>query len=66
LASADGVFAAAENAAGTTQLIDALLDARVQLRAQKNWKLSDAIRDRLALLGVQVEDSAGGSSWRWA
>jgi len=46
-------------------VIDALLQARVQLRAQKHWQLSDAIRDRLAGLGVIVEDSAGGSSWRW-
>jgi cysteinyl-tRNA synthetase len=65
--SVDGVaahLAAAQNqdAAG---IIAALLQARVELRAQKQWKLSDAIRDRLAALGVQVEDSAGGSSWRW-
>lgn len=55
--------AAAGNDAGG--IIAALLDARVQLRAQKQWQLSDAIRDRLAGLGVIVEDSAGGSSWRW-
>lgn len=46
-------------------IIDILLEARVQLRAAKQWKLSDAIRDRLAGLGVQVEDSVGGTSWRW-
>ncbi len=54
--------AASQDAAG---IIAALLDARVQLRAQKQWQLSDTIRDRLAGLGVVVEDSAGGSSWRW-
>lgn len=56
-------LAAELDAAG---IIAALLEARVQLRAQKQWQLSDTIRDRLAALGVVVEDSAGGSSWRWS
>jgi cysteinyl-tRNA synthetase len=62
----DGL-AALQAAEGTdaAAMIDALLAARVQLRAAKQWKLSDAIRDQLAGLGVQVEDSAGGTSWRW-
>ncbi len=49
----------------TSQLIDALVQARDALRARKLWKLSDQIRDRLAEQGVLVEDSVGGSSWRW-
>lgn len=65
--SVDGVAAhlAAAQEQDAAGIIAALLQARVELRAQKQWKLSDAIRDRLAALGVQVEDSAGGSSWRW-
>jgi cysteinyl-tRNA synthetase len=50
----------------TTQVIDSLLAVRVQLRAKKLWALSDKIRIRLGELGVLVEDSAGGSSWRWS
>jgi len=46
-------------------LIDMLLETRELLRAKKLWDFSDFIRDRLAALGVMVEDSAGGSSWRW-
>lgn len=64
----DAAIAAALGAAASLDaagIIAALLDARVQLRAQKQWQLSDTIRDRLAGLGVVVEDSAGGSSWRW-
>jgi cysteinyl-tRNA synthetase len=63
----DGIAAhlAAAQDRDAAGIIAALLQARVELRAQKQWKLSDAIRDRLAALGVQVEDSAGGSSWRW-
>ena len=48
-----------------SHLIESLLEVRERLRTKKQWALSDKIRDRLAALGVQVEDSAGGSSWRW-
>ncbi|MGZ6250454.1 MAG: cysteine--tRNA ligase [Candidatus Chromulinivorax sp.] len=39
-----------------TPEIQALLDARDQARKQKDWKKSDAIRDQLQSLGVQVHD----------
>ncbi len=42
-----------------------LLELRTELRAQKLWALSDNIRDRLGELGVLLEDSKEGSSWRW-
>lgn len=64
-AQASALLAAAEEQTDAAAIIDALLHARVQLRAEKAWKLSDLIRDRLAAQGVHVEDSAGGSSWRW-
>jgi cysteinyl-tRNA synthetase len=44
--------------------IDLLLEIRNELRAQKNWALSDAIRDGLAERGVTVEDSPTGATWR--
>ncbi len=47
-------------------LIEGLLAMRQMFRAQKQWDISDQIRDQLAELGVIVEDSAGGSSWHWA
>jgi len=46
-------------------LIESLLEIRVRLRANKQWALSDKIRDKLSNLGVLVEDSSGGTSWRW-
>lgn len=46
-------------------LIDKLLEIRTELRTQRQWILSDLIRDKLAAIGVLLEDSAGGSSWRW-
>ncbi|HEX5165273.1 MAG TPA: cysteine--tRNA ligase [Thermomicrobiales bacterium] len=44
--------------------IDLLLEIRAALRAEKNWTLSDAIRDGLAERGVTVEDSPTGATWR--
>lgn len=46
-------------------LIDMLLEVRDKLRGKKLWRQSDKVRDWLAQQGVLVEDSAGGSSWRW-
>ena len=39
---------------------EALLDARQQARAQKDWGLADGIRDRIAELGLAIEDTAAG------
>lgn len=44
--------------------IDALVAARDQARADKDWKKADEIRDQLSQMNVVVEDAAGGSSWR--
>jgi len=45
--------------------VELLLEVRAKAREQKMWELSDLIRDRLAELGVQVEDAKGGSNWTW-
>jgi len=45
--------------------IDLLIEVRGEARAQKMWALSDLIRDRLKELGVTIEDSKDGTSWRW-
>jgi cysteinyl-tRNA synthetase len=44
--------------------IDLLLEVRRDLRQAKQFALSDKIRVRLNDLGVTVEDTAQGSSWR--
>jgi cysteinyl-tRNA synthetase len=46
--------------------IAALLDVRAALREQRQWAAADAIRDRLNDLGVELEDGAAGTEWRWA
>ncbi len=44
--------------------IDALVAERVAARAAKNYAESDRLRDALAERGVEVMDSADGSTWR--
>ncbi|HEX2178521.1 MAG TPA: cysteine--tRNA ligase [Actinomycetota bacterium] len=40
-----------------------LLDRRAQARKDKDWAESDRLRDRLAELGVVVEDTPAGTRW---
>ncbi len=46
--------------------VQMLVDVRTELRRQKQWALADHIRDRLAELGVALEDTPQGTQWRWA
>jgi cysteinyl-tRNA synthetase len=45
--------------------IDLLVSVRSELRDAKEWALSDQIRDGLKELGVVIEDSRSGSTWRF-
>lgn len=45
--------------------IELLIDVRAEMRKQKNWAMSDMIRDRLKELGVTLEDGKDGTTWRW-
>jgi cysteinyl-tRNA synthetase len=45
--------------------IDLLVEVRRSLRNEKLWDLSDMVRDRLAELGVVLEDSKEATTWRW-
>jgi cysteinyl-tRNA synthetase len=45
--------------------VELLLEIRQELRKQKLWSLSDMIRDRLAELGITLEDTKEGTIWRW-
>jgi len=45
--------------------IDLLVEVRLELRKQKQFALSDLIRDRLTGLGVTLEDSKEGTTWPW-
>lgn len=44
--------------------IEALIQQRNQARAEKNWAAADAARDELTAMGIVLEDSANGTTWR--
>ena len=45
------------------QLIDTVLDIRMQAKQAKDWATSDRIRDSLTALGIKVKDRKDGSDW---
>ncbi|MBM3944620.1 MAG: cysteine--tRNA ligase [SAR202 cluster bacterium] len=55
---------AAQASADAAPFIELLIETRKGLRAAKQFTLADTIRDRLAELGVVLEDSAGGTQWK--
>ena len=44
----------------------ALIAERTEARKQKQWKRSDELRDQLKAMGVAIEDSKDGTTWRWS
>jgi cysteinyl-tRNA synthetase len=44
-------------------LMQLILEIRMQARSQKDWATSDKIRDALATAGIQVKDGKEGVSW---
>jgi cysteinyl-tRNA synthetase len=46
--------------------VEALIQARLTARADKDWAASDRIRDQLTAMGVVLEDGKGGTTWRLA
>jgi cysteinyl-tRNA synthetase len=61
-----GIKSETENANNTTKLegvIEMLIGMRNEARANKNWKLSDDIRDQLLKLGIQLKDGKEGTGF---
>lgn len=50
--------------AGFAQQVERLIERRNQARIDKEWSSADAARDELNALGVVLEDSANGTTWR--
>jgi cysteinyl-tRNA synthetase len=48
----------------TEGLLSLLVDLRNRLRGEKNFAMADEVRNRLAELGVAIEDRPDGSKWR--
>jgi cysteinyl-tRNA synthetase len=54
-----------KGSADADPFISLLIELRSESRKQKLWAMSDLIRDRLKELGVTIEDSKDGTTWRW-
>ena len=52
------------DSAEAAPFIQTLVDIRTELRAARQFQLADSIRDRLTELGVTLEDSPEGTTWR--
>jgi cysteinyl-tRNA synthetase len=50
---------------GADAFIELLLTLRQELRTQKHYALADRVRAELSALGVVIEDTPQGSTWRW-
>lgn len=55
----------AQSVQAADPFISLLVDVRFELRKQKVWAMSDLIRDRLTALGVSLEDSKEGTTWKY-
>jgi cysteinyl-tRNA synthetase len=54
-----------QEATQAAPFIDLLVEVRRELRQQKLWALADTVRNRLTELGVVLEDTKEGTTWRW-
>jgi cysteinyl-tRNA synthetase len=53
-----------EAGVGAEPFIDLLMQLRNDLRAARQFQLADKVRDRLAELGITLEDGPEGTRWR--
>jgi cysteinyl-tRNA synthetase len=54
----------AEAPAVVAQLVEYLLELREEARKRRDFKTADAVRDRLKGMGVEVQDSPKGPTWK--
>lgn len=47
----------------TSELVDFILEIRQNARVERNWALSDKIRDRLGDMGVKIKDGKDKTTW---
>jgi len=57
-------YQAASSLSSVEGLLDALLQARVAARKQKQWAIADGIRRDLERLGFEIQDTDQGPVWR--
>ena len=55
---------ALESSTEAAPFINLLVDLRSRLRNEKQFEIADQVRNQLSELGVAIEDSAEGTSWK--
>ena len=53
----------AENNDKLDGVVQLLINMRMEARANKDWALSDKIRDELSAIGIQLKDGKEGTSY---
>ena len=48
-----------------SDIIELLIEKRTEYRQTREWALADKIRAQLAELGIVLEDTSGGTTWRY-
>lgn len=46
------------------KVVDMLLEQRIQAKANKDWAMSDKIRNELTALGFEIKDTKDGFEWK--
>ena len=46
------------------KVVDMLLEQRMQAKANKDWAMSDKIRNELTALGFEIKDTKDGFEWK--
>ncbi len=54
-----------QNESTAEPFIELLLETRTRLREERQFALADTIRNRLDELGVELEDTQAGSTWKF-
>jgi cysteinyl-tRNA synthetase len=49
----------------TEELINLLLNTRLEAKANKDWATADKIRDKLTELGIVIKDTKDGFEWEY-
>jgi cysteinyl-tRNA synthetase len=55
--------AANDNLNKLSEVVDLLLNMRMMAKAEKNWAMSDKIRNELTSLGFEIKDTKTGFEW---
>ena len=59
-----GLFGKVEIDSEFKSQIEELITERKVARDAKDWELSDSIRDKLTSLGVEIQDTSSGTTWK--